>query len=69
MVRISAPSAWTAKTVQDLTERPSRSTVQAPQEMNQKGPRLDQRFHRLAVHLHRDLGLGHMLSPLRTRGL
>src|SRR5271166_637596 len=31
MVRIEAPSACTAKTVQDLTDLPSRSTVQAPQ--------------------------------------
>src|ERR1700735_4476030 len=31
MVRISAPFACTANTVQDLTELPSRSTVQAPQ--------------------------------------
>ncbi len=37
------------------------------QEMDQKRARLDQRFDRLAVDLHRDLGLGHMLSPLRTR--
>ena len=31
MVRISAPSAWTANTVQDFTDVPSMSTVQAPQ--------------------------------------
>ena len=30
-VSTSPPSAWTANTVQLLTERPSRSTVQAPQ--------------------------------------
>jgi hypothetical protein len=32
MVVISEPSAWTASTVQDLTDWPSISTVQAPQE-------------------------------------
>ena len=31
MVRISAPFACTANTVQDFTDLPSRSTVQAPQ--------------------------------------
>ena len=31
MVRISAPSACTANMVQDFTDLPSRSTVQAPQ--------------------------------------
>ena len=31
MVRTSAPSACTANTVQDFTDLPSRSTVQAPQ--------------------------------------
>ena len=31
MVRTSAPEAWTAKIVQDFTDLPSISTVQAPQ--------------------------------------
>ena len=30
MVVMSAPSAWTASIVQDFTDSPSRSTVQAP---------------------------------------
>ena len=29
---ISAPSAWTPRTVQDFTDSPSSSTVQAPHE-------------------------------------
>ena len=32
MVMISAPSAWTPRTVQDFTDTPSSSTVQAPHE-------------------------------------
>src|SRR3954467_3215464 len=31
MVSTTAPSAWTASTLQDFTERPLRCTVQAPQ--------------------------------------
>jgi hypothetical protein len=31
MVRTLPPSAWIANTVQDFTDLPSRSTVQAPQ--------------------------------------
>src|SRR5437868_3177149 len=33
MVVTSPPSAWTARTVQDFTDSPSRSTVQAPHEV------------------------------------
>src|SRR5208283_1408763 len=68
MVRMSAPFACTAKTVQDFTDLPSRSTVQAPQwliaqEVDEQGSRLDQRFDGLAVHRHRDLGFGHCSAP------
>ena len=31
MVSTTAPSAWTASTLQDFTDRPLRCTVQAPQ--------------------------------------
>ena len=33
MVVMAAPSAWTARTVQDLTDSPSSSTVHEPQDV------------------------------------
>src|SRR5581483_4888344 len=67
IVVTSCPSAWTASSVHDLTDSPSRSTVHEPQDVDEQLPRLD--LGLLAPAVDRDCNLAHR-SPFRvdTRG-